>query len=167
MLIPLWIVLSFVYMLLHQLLYATVLRHRLSFRREQTVFLYHLLSAIGCTTLLLAWVTVRQDAEALAVLVGVACLHGIYSLSFLELWSLAEGGYSLQILRHLANPVPGQDLFALRTIGEKKKVARIDGLLRLRLVARKADRMALTPAGQLVAAILRGIGWLTRIGEGG
>jgi hypothetical protein len=55
--------------------------------------------------------------------VTVAAAHGIYSMSFLELWSLAEGSYSFAILREIKSDRPA-DLHAvvieLRAIGDEK-----------------------------------------------
>ena len=38
-------------------------------------------------------------------------LHSVYSLSFLEVWSLTEGGYPLQIMRAIgSSQAPGHSI---------------------------------------------------------
>ena len=105
-----------------------------------------------------------------AAAVGGIALHGIYSTSFLELWSLAQGGYSLQILEavgRLSRTGGGVDRAVLRAIGEAKRSGRLDGLVGLGLVRRTDRGVSLTGPGRLVAGILALIVWLANIRERG
>lgn len=165
--VPLWVVAGFAYLTLHLGLYAIVLRHHSAFSRERTIFMYHLVSALACGAVAAVVVVARSDAESLALLVGLVSLHGIYSLSFLELWALADRGYSLQILRRLADWPSMTDIGALRAVGESKKAERIDGLIRLRLVEERSSQLALTRRGRAVALIFGSIAWLAGVRESG
>ena len=89
------------YLAAHLLLYVAVLRHLPAFRREQTIFAYHALSAVLVTASAVVVPLALGTGFDAEWFVAVVALHGIYSVSFLELWSLAEGGYSLQILERL------------------------------------------------------------------
>jgi hypothetical protein len=100
--------------------------------------------------------------------VAAISLHGIYSTSFLELWSLAEGGYSLSILRLLRDAgVDGRSVqpATLQAIGARKKGSRLQGVLKLRLVRQRRDQFELTRAGQVVAHVLAGVAWAANLRE--
>ncbi len=142
------------YLGVHFLLYVLVLRHTRVFLREKVIFLYHAFSALAVTCLLLGATAIAPQWGGLVSAIAVISLHGIYSLSFLELWSLAEGSYSLRILDHVdAVRESGAevDLAQLQRIGASKKESRIESLQRLRLVRRRGDRFVLTPVGRLIA----------------
>lgn len=138
----------------HLLFYILVLRHTLLFSREKVIFFYHASSALAMVCILLGIFAIVPQSGNLISAVGVMSLHGIYSLSFLELWSLAEGSYSLTILDRVdaaqAEGV-GINLAELQRIGASKKKNRIEGLQRLRLVRRQGERFSLTVLGRLVA----------------
>lgn len=84
-------------------------------------------------------------------------LQGIYSLTFLELWALADGGYSLAILDTL-DKVEDQDqgevIDKLILLGTKKTQARVADLVQLGLVININDGYQLTKLGRLFAVIL-------------
>jgi hypothetical protein len=159
------------YLACHLVLYALFLRHVRAFSREPVIFLYHLASVVGTVLVLGTLLIVGPDGgPSLAAAVGIVALHGIYSTSFLELWSLSEGGYSLAILGHVEDrrarglPVLVE---GLRDIGRSKQSARLDGIERLGLVRRAGGRVSLTPTGRLVAAGLAVVAWAARIRERG
>ena len=80
-------------------------------------------------------------------------IHGIYSLSFLELWSLSQGGYSLQILKFV-NQSKVSDISSLKSLGEigaSKKNDRINGLLKMRLIRKANNELELTALGYCIA----------------
>ena len=88
------------YILLHAGLYFAVLRRIPACVTERGVFLYHFASAVCFSVAALTlWLFVPASGASFPFVVGVVMLHGIYSLSFLEIWSLTEGSYSLQIMR--------------------------------------------------------------------
>ena len=153
-----------VYILVHAGLYGGWLRHRPAFRGERTIFLYHLFSWIISVGGAGAWGLSAQGwpaAGALAVLCG--SLHGIYSLSFLELWSLSQGSYSLSILAEVGQDCTLQSLrqsaAGTGMIGRQKRDARLRSLRGLGLLNPQG---AITAPGRAVAAVIAGIIWLTK-----
>jgi hypothetical protein len=145
----------------HFLLYAAGARHAERLRTERGIFAWHVLSYI-LQSAVLVLAAGHWDLPALRPsLVFAAALHGIYSLSFLELWSLTQGSYSLGILVHLSRAggraTAGQ-LGRLQAVGQSKQSARRTDLARLGLV--RPDG-ALTFPGRRAALPLRAIRWLT------
>ena len=153
----------------HLLLYFAVLRHRPAFRGERTIFLYHAISAIGVTLVVLASLFVPGSGADLEWAVAIIALHGIYSISFLEVWSLADGGYSLQILEHLQSADrrgEPPDVEVLRGIGIAKQGNRLGGLIDAGLVRQDAEHVSLTPRGRMVASCFAFLAWLTHTRDG-
>lgn len=147
------------YLIMHLGVYTVWLRHLDIFRQERPIFLYHLASwflGVGALTLigwaLLGW------AAAGVMLVLAGSLHGIYSLSFLELWSLSQGSYSLSILTAVERDPTLEslqpDAARLGAIGQQKRTARLVSLQRLGLLN---THEAATPTGRMVAALINGI----------
>ena len=73
---------------------------------------------------------------------GLLALQFIYSISFLELWTLSEGSHSPQILARVSRrgTISREELFtASEEIGARKKHHRLDDLLALKLIAKTTD----------------------------
>ena len=162
-----WIASSVVYLAGHLALYFLVLRHSRTFSRESAIFLYHLVSGVGTTLVLLAVLLLAPPSGPdVATFVAVVALHGVYSMSFLELWSLSEGGYSLAIMAHVertrSRGLPVR-LDGLHQIGRAKQSNRLQGIERLGLIRRTGERISLTLAGRVVAAALAAIAWTANI----
>ena len=143
----------------HFLIYVLALRRSPRFRSEKTIFLYHFGSAVvfGLLAILCA---ALDPAFGVAGVVLVLSLHGIYSLSFLELWSLAQGGYSLSIIASVAQAeVSGKepDFLALAAIGAAKQEDRIAALERVGLVEKTGGRISLTTQGGTIASVLHAL----------
>jgi hypothetical protein len=150
----------FGYLVAHFALYAAVLRHR---RLTETgVFLYHLIPAALWLMMSSALCfVVPSIGPADAVL--VCSLHGIYSLTFLELWALADGGYSLAIMDCLESHSDLEEqkvLDKLELLGTAKKQSRLADLVRMGLVEDRLDGYQLTASGRPVAAFIATIAWL-------
>lgn len=161
-----WLVLGVGYLGIHLLVYVLAIRHLRAFSSEKGIFVYHAISALALACLLLTLATVSPWLVDSAAAVGLLGLHGIYSVSFLELWSLAEGGYSLGILRHvhsLHEAGADVDLNALHRIGATKKIGRQSSLQRWGLVRWEGDRLQLTLLGAALAATLAGIAWTANL----
>ena len=155
-----WLTLVAAYLLAHLGAYIAVFRGWPTFGRESTIFQYHFVSfCLMCVASLIGLAASGlQLSTALALAaVGVAA-HAIYSISFLEIWSLAEGGYSLNVLRH-ADSDGVIDMQALAAVGTSKKDSRIRGLVRLGLACETDGRFELTGRGRLVATLLRAVAW--------
>jgi hypothetical protein len=106
---------------------------------------------------------VKGDSGGFA-LDGLAVgLHGIYSLSFLELWSLTEGSYSLSLLMRINSSETGitvEQLSGLKNIGTTKLAARHESLRRLGLVS-DDPVFALTCQGRVCSRLLTFVIWLS------
>jgi hypothetical protein len=157
------------YLAAHLLLYVAALRHLPAFRREQTIFAYHALSALVVTVIAAIIPLAFGTGFDFEWIVAVVALHGLYSVSFLELWSLAEGGYSLQILERLdRSERQGQpaNVEELRAIGAAKQSTRLAGLASVGLVRQDGGRVELTTSGRIVASLFALLAWLTNVQDG-
>jgi hypothetical protein len=148
------------YVGLHFTTYALAGRHHPVLQTERGIFAWHAISYL--LALLLAACTVLLQSPAEALILGglLAGLHGIYSLSFLEIWSLTQGSYSLQLLSRIeqCGPMTADEVPGAAGIGSQKQQDRAGALCRLGL-ARMDGR--LTPAGWIAAQGLRAILWLS------
>jgi len=144
------------YLVAHFALYALWLRHVAFVSTEKGIFLYHFVPAASWVLVLgTLWLT--GPAVSLAEVILVAGLHGIYSLTFLELWALADGGYSLAILERLESRGEADEpsiLAELEGLGGEKRAARLADLLRMGLVEEHDGRYGLTPPGRVAAAFI-------------
>jgi hypothetical protein len=141
----------------HFAAYVVVLRHQPGLRSEKGIFLYHFASAVFAGLAGVAIAVLEPDRIGFSGLVLVLSLHGIYSLSFLELWSLAQGGYSLSIIASISRAEASgtePDFQALAAIGEAKQGDRVAALEKLGLAARKDERIVLTARGGRIAFLL-------------
>jgi len=128
-----------------------------SLRREKGILAYHLASFVGVTGVACLLALHVADDQPWASAFAVISLHGIYSLSFLEAWSLAQGSYSLSILAAVhreARTGSRPDFSRLEEIGVAKQRGRLDTLERLHLIERRQGWLRLTVAGRRVAATL-------------
>ena len=156
----LWLMLLIAYLLAHVGAYVLVFRGWPTFARESTIFRYHFVSFCLLCVASLAGLAASglQLSTALALAaVGVAA-HAIYSISFLELWALADASYSLNVLRH-ADANGHIDVPALAAVGTSKKDSRVRGLVRLGLARETNGRFEPTGRGRLVATLLRAVAW--------
>jgi hypothetical protein len=154
------------YLALHVLVYLFVLRNRPFFQSEGGIFLYHFISATLFTVVALAAAAAYFSDAALAIAIGLITIHCIYSLSFLELWTLAEGSYSMSILTGIASQ--GRlsrniliDAFA--RIGDAKKGNRLSVLSKMSLASRQGGHWQLSARGRLVAHVVNVLIWLAAI----
>ena len=146
----------FFYLILHFLLYAFLLRYKRIFSSEKGIFNYHFVPSI---VLLIILINLSYHSNSFTIyhVFSLMALQGIYSLTFLELWALADGGYSLAILDTL-DKVEDQDqgevIDKLILLGTKKTQARVADLVQLGLVININDGYQLTKLGRLFAVIL-------------
>ncbi|MCE7527853.1 hypothetical protein [Polynucleobacter sp. IMCC 30228] len=99
----------------------------------------------------------------LADLILCISLYGIYAISFLEFWSLAQGGYSLSIIEEIRiaeYEYRKPDINKLATIGKIKFTNRIQSLLNKKILLEEKGNFELTPKGRLVFTVLNFIHWL-------
>jgi hypothetical protein len=155
---------------LHLLAYVAWLRFRPGFYGEGRIFRYHLISAVAYSVGSLTLFALAPSGPAFVTSVGLIAGHGLYSISFLELWSLAQGSYSLSILAGIdaeqgASPHHVIERFA--ALGNAKRAGRLGALLRMRLVWKDGQWIRLTPAGRMVSAGCALLRWLPNLKETG
>ena len=158
------------YLVLHALLYIFVLRYRPLFQSERGIFLYHFVSAALLTLVGFAAAVTHFGDAAIAIAAGLSAIHCIYSISFLELWSLAEGSYSMSILTGIASQgtLPRKALIdAFARIGDAKKGDRLSVLSKLSLARRDGNHWRLSARGRVVAHLLNLLVWLAAIEKRG
>jgi hypothetical protein len=154
------------YLAAHVVLYFSVLRNLRFFQSELGIFLYHLGSVTVLTVAALAIALVHFSDAALAVAIGLIAIHCIYSISFLELWSLAEGSYSMSIITGIAakGKVSRNALIdAFASIGDAKKANRLSVLSQTSLAQRKGSYWQISARGRLLAHALDLLIWLAAI----
>jgi hypothetical protein len=155
------------YLACNFLAYTVVFRLIPFFRTELGILLAHVVSFVVLVSLVTAQAVLGSDGLRI-VLPQIALafsLHGIYSLSFLELWSLTQGSYSLSILELVAgarHPVSLQVIEPLCAIGPVKRTSRNSNLISLRLLRDTGDgKTRLTPAGHVCATGIRWLLWFS------
>jgi hypothetical protein len=163
-----WLVLAG-FITAHLLLYLALLRYLKVFAGERTIVAYHALAfAIVFAVVIAAF---ARGTLGFAALSGLLALQFIYSISFLELWSLAQGSYSLQILLRISQHASSsreEILATCEAIGAEKKRHRLDNLLTFKLAARSADGcIELSTLGAMLVRSLRAIMRFTAIRDAG
>jgi hypothetical protein len=131
---------------------------------------YHFASAVLFSLLILAASAGSFNYERIAISTGLVAVHGIYSLSFLELWSLAQGSYSISILTGVPShgSLRRSELIrVLARIGDAKKGDRLTVLSKSSLVQRDGQRWRLSPRGRVLASMLNALLWLAAIRKPG
>jgi hypothetical protein len=152
------------YLALHFLMYVVILRENPFFQTEQGIFAYHFISAFLFAVIALAACWINPDIVVLATAFGLAATHCIYSISFLELWSVAQGSYSISIITGMESGVTYSREKLVTNffqIGNAKKANRIVALARLSLIHRVGDRWQLTCCGRLLTVSLVAVLWLS------
>ncbi len=154
------------YLTAHFFIYLA-LRFRVpALRTESGIFRYHLFSFASLATGSGVVWALDSIEHACAAALGALSLHGIYSISFLEVWSLAEGGYSLSILEVAADPrgISGTRAESLlENIGERKRSVRVAALEAKGLLRREGGEIELTAKGRYWALAFRGLAWLSNL----
>jgi hypothetical protein len=155
--------LSILYILAHFAVYIAFVRGSSWGKTERGIFLYHF-----CSFLTFAATTMGLCAFSgfrMGLWITLLALHGIYSLTFLELWSLTQGSYSLQLLQAAAKNGDLSHLrrlSELRELGDSKIERRLAALSGLRLIRAQAKNISLTLLGSILAYFFRLVVWLTR-----
>lgn len=149
-----WLFLTFVYILFHISLYILIGRNICRLRTEFGIFLFHLSSFLLLGIISIFVLIGNQNI--LILLLGILSLHGIYSISFLELWSLSQGSYSIKILE--LSPITlatnSNKLDILESLGDTKFIDRVESLQKIYLLHSDNDTLKVTCFGRIVAKIL-------------
>jgi hypothetical protein len=147
---------ALLYVAINFVLYTTVLRRVKWFATESGIFLYQFISFLALP--FVHYALFRPSSDPFAAHAAALSLHGIYSLSFLELWSLSEGSYSLNMLDRIdqLGSLPADvENEEFERIGAAKKSARITTLESLRLIRLRDGRYTLTTFARLPVGLLR------------
>ena len=99
---------------------------------------------------------------------GLFLYHFISAIVFtiLELWTLAEGSYSMSILTGIASQGTlsrNRLIDAFARIGDAKKGNRLSVLSNLSLARREGSHWQLSTRGRVVASVLKLLVWLAAI----
>jgi len=149
------------YLVLHLAFYVVALRNLRAFGSERVIFLYHVVPALVLMLITAVTVAIARDPTTLAFGVMAISLQGLYSLSFLELWALSDGGYSLQILEHLAHTPGSFDARGMKEIGASKRSDRLQAAMNLGFVETNGKSFALTRVGRPIAGVFASLLWVT------
>jgi hypothetical protein len=152
--------LTIAYLVVHFTLYVVVFRYRPAFGRERVIFRYHALPAVVLTLVLAVSVILARDSTTLAAAFLAISLQGLYSLSFLELWALADGGYSLQILERIATTHSAVDTRGMQEIGATKRSERLKSALDMGLIKSHGGKFSLTRRGSRIASAYATMLWV-------
>lgn len=161
---------SFLLILLNFTFYLVCFRYLSIGKSELGIFLYQLVSLI-MLIFLNAFITYDLNLETLILsVIFSTTFHGIYSLSFLEIWSLSEGGYSLQILNIIdkySGSLPDSSFRILVQVGDEKKKDRIKSLAKLNLINLSGDEISLTGYGKFASYGIKFVRTLANIYKAG
>ena len=163
-----WILLAG-FIVAHVLAYIAIFRHLKVFAAERTIAIYHGLAFAAVFAVVV--VAFARGTIGFAASCGLLALQYVYSLSFLELWTLAEGSYSLQILLRVSRQasISREEILAsCEAIGSDKKRNRLHDLQSLRLIAEGPDgTFKLSAMGRILVDMLSLVMRLTTIREAG
>jgi hypothetical protein len=155
----------------HAVLYFAVLRDWPGLASEKAIFLYHMISAIALAGGLGIWALAVGGSEVWTWFACAVMLHGIYSLSFLELWALADDSYSLAIMEIIDRGGRASDpalMQRLEAIGMGKQASRLDALRANGLVREIGDgSFTLTRVGRAAVVFGRALLFLANVNKFG
>jgi len=156
-----WLLITVLLTAIHFGVFWRVLRDRQALKSERGIFRFHFWYSLSLTSLTV--ILTSASFISLADAVGAVAVLGIYNLSFLEMWSLSEGSYSLGILLHGINHgrVGAADLTKFVAVGTAKHAARVEALRRLGFLAVGEGEVKLTRRGQAVAAAIAMLAFLS------
>ena len=151
--------------------YFLYLRRRLMQDAEGAVLKYHVVS-FCLTAAICGALAVSMDRDGFAAWVAAVCLHAIFSMSFLELWSVSEGSFFLAVMDRLVawrKTGGGQpfDVSPLAEIGRRKRINRLDALLGKGWIAEKNGMLSLTGTGRAVAGAFNLLRWIMHVRKSG
>lgn len=139
-----------IYIVLHLAAYLIIFRHRIR-SREKAMLFYHAVPHLAFVLFLLADMVRAADVSTESF-IGVTSILGIYAVTVLDIWSLADRSYSVAILRAVVSNGAKEAVFReLAERGNTIKEARSLSLVRLGLLMRTDEGLCLTCAGRVVA----------------
>ena len=119
----------------HFFLYVFFFKNTSAAKNEFGILLYHII--IFLLVLMASLFMYAHLDYGIEQAVSSICLVSIYSITFLQAWSLSEGSYSFSILESIKNSEERNTSFEierLEEIGRSKRSERISSLERLGLI---------------------------------
>jgi len=163
--------LSLLIILLNLVGYFLFLTHRRYPLTEGTVLKYHVVSF--CLAMLLCGGLAFLAEDGFAAWIAAVSLHGIFSMSFLELWSVSQGSFFLSVMDRLevwrgteGEGVPF-DVSSLAEIGRGKRISRLQALLAKGWVRDDGRVLALTKTGRIVSHAFDVLRWVMHVRASG
>lgn len=151
-------------MALHVIAYMLVCRPKL--RTETAILAFHVFLALALFVFAVIFVVLSIDEERWAAAVALVSVNGIYSLTFLELWTLSQISYSRELLVRAKNGKlrsASSNADELVRLGNEKRSARLLSLRSMGLLASTEHGWKLGRRGKLVAAVLQLLLWLPNL----
>lgn len=106
-----------------------IFRHGPLRASESGIFKLQLLSSCFIGVMGGILILKNPDSTIFSCILGCIFLHGIYSLTFLEFWALAQGSFSQEIVKlALRQSITDFALTQLINIGDEKLKTRLSGL---------------------------------------
>lgn len=167
-----WVVfgLGCILVLLHLTFYLVLLRDWPALKNEKAIFLSHCGSFAALVFAAAASCILVPGEQMVKAALAALALHAIYSMSFLELWSLSQSSYSIAMLDAIEEQ-PDLNTEALTArfaaTGKQKKEARLLGLERMGLLRRGRGRLELARRGWVAAALLLALRFIAKLGHTG
>ena len=163
------IAVGFSWVLVHFLLYVTFVRRSYSANPEEAILRFHIFSFLSVLLASAAYVISAPESENVAGLFAALALHAIYSMTFLEVWSVTQGSFVFWTLSRI-DAAQGRplDLRTLEEVGTAKRAKRLQDLASLGLVHRAQDgAWRLTRSGRLAHVVIELIAFVTNIRRSG
>tara|TARA_B100000768_G_scaffold175495_1_gene186992 strand:- start:491 stop:1054 length:564 start_codon:yes stop_codon:yes gene_type:complete len=129
------------------------------FTTERGILQMHVSSFVCFAAGLFFYFYFEPSEERAAEAVGALAAHVILSISFLEVWSLTEGGYSLQIIQAIHKQALERKVLIdkFTNLGNQKREDRLSSLKQMGLICENGDLIELTPRGRIVAQFISGM----------
>jgi hypothetical protein len=129
------------------------------FATERGILQMHVSSFVCFAAGLFFYFYFAPSEERAAEAVGALAAHVILSISFLEVWSLTEGGYSLQMIQAIHKQALEREVLIdkFTNLGNQKREDRLSNLKQMGFIYENDDLIELTPRGRIVAQFIAGM----------
>ena len=148
---------ALIWVAIHFCSYLILFRFVAFLNQEKGFILFHLLSWLVLLVTLSTLGILEGASGLLTPAVAALSLHGVYSMTFWELWGSSEGGFSLRIMDEVEKGMTteAQLLEHFERLGRSKRGSRLQDMESVGLVRRVGDLYRVQGVGILVVAIIR------------
>lgn len=163
------LIFSFLWVVAHFLFYVFWLRYNLKLREEKNIFLFHMISFLFFSFLLLIFYLFDGFINFWYSFIAALSVHGIYSMSFNLFWSSSQGGFSLGMIKKInVDKLSRQEcLDHFIRIGDNKRSSRLNNLQKMGLIKREDSKYKIDNKGRFIAYILRMLHFINNFGKTG